>query len=267
MQRAGRVGRHELDHHALAGVRAAGAERLALVQHGARDRLLRRRRDAQVDEARTRDLDSVDQFACAGLRLQVGRQLLGDLARIAPESLGDLQGDVAGDVAVRLDLRTLEHDRHVAHAEGIERAREQVDKLLFLLGKHPGGGAAAKGRILAARERRSARCEIRWTRAEREDYEGARRTRMVAAPGRTTMKTTWLVGCALGVAATAAGAQTKAQQTVKPPVAQAWIDVATGAGMGGGMGGMGGGMAGGPARSDEHGRRSQRRARRHVRRR
>ena len=60
------------------------------------------------------------------------------------------------------------------------------------------------------------------------------------------MRKTWLVGCALGAVATAAGAQTKAQQTVKPPIAQAWIDVATGAGMGGGMGGMGGGMAGGP---------------------
>ena len=60
------------------------------------------------------------------------------------------------------------------------------------------------------------------------------------------MKTTWLIGCALGAVATVAGAQTKAQQTVKPPIAQAWIDVATGAGMGGGMGGMGGGMAGGP---------------------
>ena len=61
------------------------------------------------------------------------------------------------------------------------------------------------------------------------------------------MKTTWLVGCACGIVATTAGAQSKAQQqVVKPPVAQAWIDVATGAGMGSGMGGMGGGMAGGP---------------------
>ena len=58
------------------------------------------------------------------------------------------------------------------------------------------------------------------------------------------MKNTWLIGCALGVMVTVAGAQPKAQPTSKPPIAQAWIDVATGAGMGGG--GMGGGP-GGPA--------------------
>ena len=48
---------------------------------------------------------------------------------------------------------------------------------------------------------------------------------------------------AVAAACSAAEAQTQPKQVVKPPVAQAWIDVATysGIGMGGGMGGPGGG--------------------------
>jgi hypothetical protein len=52
-----------------------------------------------------------------------------------------------------------------------------------------------------------------------------------------------LLAFAVAAACSAAEAQTPPKQVVKPPVAQAWIDVATysGFGMGGGMGGPGGG--------------------------
>lgn len=51
-----------------------------------------------------------------------------------------------------------------------------------------------------------------------------------------------LLVCAVAAACSLAEAQTPPKQVVKPPVAQAWIDVATysGFGMGGGMGGPGG---------------------------
>ena len=95
------------------------------------------------------------------------RELLRELARVLAESLGNLQCDVAGDIAVRFDLGAFEHHARVAHAERGERTREQVGKLLFLLRKHPGAGAAAKGRILAAREWTSAPCSTRALTASR----------------------------------------------------------------------------------------------------
>ena len=58
------------------------------------------------------------------------------------------------------------------------------------------------------------------------------------------MKKTLLVGVAMSALAPAVHAQTKAVQASKPPIAQAWIDVATGGGMGAGMPGMGGPGAG-----------------------
>jgi hypothetical protein len=55
-----------------------------------------------------------------------------------------------------------------------------------------------------------------------------------------------VVAFTVAAACTAAHAQTPPKQVVKPPVSQAWIDVATFSGfaMGGGMGGGGGGMMG-----------------------
>jgi hypothetical protein len=148
MQRPGRIRRHELDHHLLAGVRARGAEALPLAKYLSHHLLLGRRRDPQVDEAGPGDLHFVDQ----PVRGRVDAQRIGDgrrhFARIALQALGDLQRHVAGQVAVRLDLRPLQPHRHTGGAEPGKRLLDQRDHAVLLFGKHRWD--QGKGRSLAA---------------------------------------------------------------------------------------------------------------------
>ena len=99
MQGAGRVGRDELDQHLAALGLNASAEPFGLFEDAKYHCALGLGLEAQVDEARTRDLGRLDQFA--GLRGQHRvDQRLGNRAGIALERLGHLQREIAGQVAV-----------------------------------------------------------------------------------------------------------------------------------------------------------------------
>jgi hypothetical protein len=139
VQRAGRVGRDEFDDHMMAGAGIAAAVGLALLQDGARHRLLGGVGQAQVDEARTRDLGRGDQALGLRIGLQGGDQAGGQLARIGLQRLGQLHRDIAGDVAVGRVARALERDVRNQIGAGNDRGQgglEQGNDFLFLLGEH-----------------------------------------------------------------------------------------------------------------------------------
>ncbi len=106
VQRASGVGGDELDHYLLwvrgAGTAVCGAFR----EHPTYDGVLRARGEADVDEAGAGDLELG--------HLRVGRHrrrdLLGELPGIALQSPGELQGEIAGEVAVRRVARALDDD-------------------------------------------------------------------------------------------------------------------------------------------------------------
>ncbi len=62
----------------------------------------------QIDEARARHFDRIDQALRARMREHRIGQLLGQLARVGAQRLGQLQREIAGEVAVRGDLRSLQ---------------------------------------------------------------------------------------------------------------------------------------------------------------
>ena len=131
VQRPGRIGRDELDQHALAGRRAA-AERRAGGQHLAHHLLLGGGLQAHVEEAGTGDVDGLDPAFEDRRRAQGGGDVLGQLARLASERLGQLHGGRAGEVAMRGDLGGFEDGPGAgAGREGFERARERGEQLLF----------------------------------------------------------------------------------------------------------------------------------------
>ena len=86
MQRAGRIGRDELDHHALAAPRFAAPVAVGCGENARHHRLARRRRHEDVDEAGARDVDLRHPFGTG----QRGDELRGELARIALQRLGVL---------------------------------------------------------------------------------------------------------------------------------------------------------------------------------
>nr|GEU28637.1 hypothetical protein [Tanacetum cinerariifolium] len=149
VQRTGRVGGHEFDDHALAGAGRAVAVRCALRQHGLDHGLLGGCSDAQIDEAGTGDIDRLHQAGGGRICLERIDQARGQFARIHLELLGQLHGDVAGDVAVGRIARTLEHHVGIhfsASEDGGEGGLEQGGDILFLLGEHE------QGRTRAARQ-------------------------------------------------------------------------------------------------------------------
>jgi hypothetical protein len=114
----------------------------ALFQDAAHHRLARACGHAQVDEAGTGHVGRFDQ--APGLRIgqQGGDQARGQFARIGLERLGQLHGDIAGDVAVAGVARTLQHDvrgQIGAGDDGRQGGLEQGNDLLFLLGEHGNG--------------------------------------------------------------------------------------------------------------------------------
>ena len=150
MQRTGRVGRDEFDDRMVAAGAAGAAEGFTLLEHVAHHRLLGGGGHAQVDEAGAGDVRRFDQALRARLGLQRGDQAGGQFARIGLERLGQLHGDIAGDVAVRGIARTLQH--HIGHEVGAgddrgEGCLEQGNDLLFLLGEH---GMVEKSRCWTA---------------------------------------------------------------------------------------------------------------------
>ena len=100
VQRAGRVGRDELNQHARRMVMAPAAERSAGGEHLGDHRLLRRRRQRQIDEARPGDIDALDPTLNRRLALQGLDQRGSQLARIALVRLGELHRRGACEIAM-----------------------------------------------------------------------------------------------------------------------------------------------------------------------
>ena len=151
VQRPGRIGRHELDHHAVAGVCRRRAEARVFTQGGTNHLLACSRGDAQIDEAGSGDLGGIDEAARRRIEVQCADDGLADLARIPLQALGHLQRHVAGEVAMRLDLGPFENDRNVVHAQAGKGLLDQCDDLSFLCGKQGLPLAVRKARILPAR--------------------------------------------------------------------------------------------------------------------
>ncbi|MNQ66437.1 hypothetical protein D3C85_809290 [compost metagenome] len=141
VQRAGGIGRDELDQDLLAAARGA-AERGALLGHGRDDGLAGGGGDAQVDEAGAGHFRAFDQRGRIGVRQQRAHDGLGQFAGVAAGGLGQLHGHVGGDVAVRGNLRALqEHVRLGRIGLGVGQALrdgglDQGDKLCLLLEEH-----------------------------------------------------------------------------------------------------------------------------------
>ena len=137
VQRAGGVGRYELDQHGAGAAGRGAAEAGALGQGRAHHPQFRLGRDAQVDEAGPGDFGGGDHPAS---RAQGGGDRGGEFARILLERACQLHGDIAGKVAVGGDLGPVEHDgRHGGRINGCgrdERGFDRRDDFLFDCGKH-----------------------------------------------------------------------------------------------------------------------------------
>ena len=145
VQRTGRIGRDEFNDDLLAGAAGGAAILRALREDGLHHRLLQSRRHAQVDEAGTGDIRALDQALRRRVGQHCGDQARGQFARVGFQWLGQLHGDIAGDVAVRGIARALQRDvgrqGRVAMRgkDGRQRGLEQGNDLLFLLGEHEQG--------------------------------------------------------------------------------------------------------------------------------
>jgi hypothetical protein len=120
---AGGVGRDELQVDHLPGQLVAGAVGRTRGQHVAHDPGLRVRGEAQVDEARPGDLGAGD----AVLRGERLGEPGGQVARLDPDPLRGLQGDVRGVVAVLGVARSLHRD--------VGRQRGEIE---VVVGEHGG---------------------------------------------------------------------------------------------------------------------------------
>ena len=131
VQRAGRVGRDELDQHALVA-RRLPAELLAGLQHLTHHLLLGGGLEAHVQEARAGDLNRVDPLRPGRGGHQRGLEGLGHLTRVELEGLGQLHGRGAGEIAVRRHLGRLE-DRLGTGTGGefIELGRQRSEQIVF----------------------------------------------------------------------------------------------------------------------------------------
>ena len=107
VQRAGRIGRHKFEHDAFTGVRAGRAKLHTRFDHGLNHRLFGRVGQANVDEARTGDLQRAD----VGVVRHGVDQLLCQLAWVFAQRFGQLHGDIARGVAVRSLFRALQRRR------------------------------------------------------------------------------------------------------------------------------------------------------------
>ena len=107
MQRPGGVGRHELDQDLAARAKLVAPEAIALREDHAEHFALGAGGQTQIDEARTGDLGRFDQLSRTGGLHQINQRLR-NRTRVALERLGDLQGEVAGKVAMISLLGSLE---------------------------------------------------------------------------------------------------------------------------------------------------------------
>ena len=142
VQRTRRVGGYEFDHHRLAQMRARQAERIEFGEHPRDNRLPRRRRQHDVDEARAGDVDALDELR-GGER---GNERFRKLPRIALRALGERQCDARRVVAVRGLLRPVEHDGHsgVLGHHGAHRCRQRAFEFCFRIGHWRDGDAQSE---------------------------------------------------------------------------------------------------------------------------
>jgi hypothetical protein len=136
MQGPGGVGRHELDHDALALARACTAEGAALGEDARHDRAARGGCEPQVDEARARDRQRLDQRAHRRVAVGPFDQRLRDVARRAPLRLRAGQRNVRGEVAVRRLPRPFELDLDVGQRRhhGLRMRGQQLLELDLRVG-------------------------------------------------------------------------------------------------------------------------------------
>ena len=148
VQRAGRVGRDELHHH-LPAVGRLRAEGLAGLQHLAHHRLLGRSRQAQVDEARAGDLESLHPVVHLGLAAQGLDQRLGHFTGVLLQRSRQGHGAGDGQIAVRGLAWGFERgfERGVWGYFGERRAQRHEQRLagLFHEGDSRGGGCSRDG--------------------------------------------------------------------------------------------------------------------------
>jgi len=90
-------------------------------QHHAHHRLLGGFRHAQIDEAGSGDIGRGDQVAASGMRQHGIHDCLRQFARIFLQRLGQLHGDVAGNIAMRRIARTLQRNRRFQFGSGDQR--------------------------------------------------------------------------------------------------------------------------------------------------
>jgi hypothetical protein len=103
MQRAGGVGRHKLDQHALAVV-GLEAKTILGCQDFTHDLLFGSGLQTDVDEAGAGNLDVLHPLLIHGRSQQRVAQLFAELARVEFERFGQLHGRGDGVVAMRGDL-------------------------------------------------------------------------------------------------------------------------------------------------------------------
>jgi hypothetical protein len=134
VQRAGRIGGHELDAcgAAVAGMAAAVAG--ALRERCAHFALVRGRAQEEVDEAGAGDLDLRDRI----LGRQRGYQRRREVARLAASGLRQQQGGIGREIAVVAVLGAFDDERsdgvHRQFATGLQggdRGEDEVAELFF----------------------------------------------------------------------------------------------------------------------------------------
>ena len=141
VQRAGGVGRDELQHHLLAVGRLL-PELFTLGQHLVHHALVGGGREPEVDEARAGDLGLGDEIGCTGLFHQRGHQLLGHRTRRLLQRTGQLHGQVGGQIPMVGLPGALERRRHRRRQlsldpDGLHRVRQKLAQFIQLCWKHP----------------------------------------------------------------------------------------------------------------------------------
>ena len=107
VQRSGRVGRHELDHHPARPFRCHAPECGAAGEDLGEPILQHVLAEPEIEEAGARDLDGGDART---IERQARTDVLGDRARRLPEPTGERHRQVRRDVAVLRVARPLEPD-------------------------------------------------------------------------------------------------------------------------------------------------------------
>jgi hypothetical protein len=129
VQRSGRIGRDEFDQHLAPAAAARAAKSAAFAEHLADHGELGCRRETEVDETGAGDFGLLQERRVRQFRDQQLRQL----PRIALQRACQLHGQIAGKIAVRSLLRSLDVDRRVrlARRYTAQRGTHQVGEVGF----------------------------------------------------------------------------------------------------------------------------------------